>query len=185
MCKEITQQKLFSRFIEHCDFGDSGICELIGQIYYLADEYKTAKPYLKKACDNGIYTSCLLLAQVYGIFEKDSPNGAKYYEIVCNKASGLTKGIACGYLGSYYAMGLGVRQDIKKAHSLYRLSCESGATIGCVSIGSAYEVGQRGAGIKQNMRIAKEYYGRGCDLGNRGYEESCAEYRKLNEQGIP
>lgn len=183
LCKEMTQQQFFKILKQNCEFENiSSACDIVGQIYYFANEMQYAKPYCKKACDNGVYMSCLFLAEIYGIFEKNYSNGAKYYEIVCNKANGFVKGAACGYLGSYYAMGLGVRQDWKKFVSLIKISCQSGASIGCVSLASIYESG--GHGIKQNLHTAKEYYGKACDLGNLGYEEGCARYKMLNERGV-
>ena len=37
-----------------------------------------------------------------------------------------------------------------------------------------------GKGVKQDKRVAKSWYGRDCD--NRD-QESCDNYKKLNEQG--
>ena len=43
---------------------------------------------------------------------------------------------------------------------------------GCGSLGAMYE---KGDGVRQDKRLAKEYVGKACDLGN---EEACKIYKK-------
>jgi len=39
---------------------------------------------------------------------------------------------------------------------------------------------KNGLGVRQDLGIAKEWYGKACDNGE---QEGCDEYRKLNERG--
>lgn len=48
----------------------------------------------------------------------------------------------------------------------------------CVNLGVLY---YEGKGVRQSYKIAKEYFGRGCDLGN---EKGCAKYAELNKRGL-
>lgn len=45
------------------------------------------------------------------------------------------------------------------------------------SLGVMYAKGQ---GVRQDKRIAKEWFGKACDAG---LQAGCENYRKLNEQG--
>ena len=38
----------------------------------------------------------------------------------------------------------------------------------------------KGEGVRQDIRMAKEYFGKACD---NGFQEGCDLYRKLNEIG--
>lgn len=47
-----------------------------------------------------------------------------------------------------------------------------------LNLGLAYELGK---GVRQDLSIAKEWYGKACD---NGVQPGCGFYKKLNEQGI-
>ncbi|MGN1393531.1 MAG: tetratricopeptide repeat protein [Succinivibrionaceae bacterium] len=56
-------------------------------------------------------------------------------------------------------------------------SCNLDEGSGCDKLGVLYAKGQ---GVKQDKKIAKEYFGKACDLGE---QNGCNKYRELNEQG--
>ena len=46
--------------------------------------------------------------------------------------------------------------------------------VGCGMLGVMYE---KGNGVRQDKYMAKEYYGKACDLGA---QDGCDEYKRLN-----
>ena len=68
--------------------------------------------------------------------------------------------------------------DYQKAAQLYQKACDSGEIGGCLGLGALYENGQC---IRQNFSIAKQYYGKVCDLG---FQFGCDDYRRVNEKAI-
>ena len=59
----------------------------------------------------------------------------------------------------------------------YRKAAEQGYVNAQISLARMYE---EGLGVRQDMRIAKEWYGKACD--NRS-GLGCYYYKDLNEQG--
>lgn len=53
-------------------------------------------------------------------------------------------------------------------------SCQSNYASGCLVLGTRIEIGE---GVRQNLSLAKEYYGKGCDLGD---DAACKKYAELN-----
>lgn len=43
-----------------------------------------------------------------------------------------------------------------------------------LNMGALYAAG---LGVRQNIQVAKEYFGKGCDFGS---QEGCDRYRKMN-----
>ncbi len=66
----------------------------------------------------------------------------------------------------------------EKAIILWRAACNVGKFIGCYNLALMYD---KGDGVSQNKKKAKELYGKACKEGNK---MSCKNYRKLKEQGI-
>ena len=81
------------------------------------------------------------------------------------------------YVGYAYSNGKGVRQDYAKAVEWFRKSANQNNEPAQAYMGVIYEFGE---GVRQNKTIAKEWYGRSCD---NGYQGSCDQYKRLNEQG--
>ena len=50
-------------------------------------------------------------------------------------------------------------------------------SISCIDLGNLHSSGH---GIRQDNKIAKEYFGKACDLGD---QSGCDTYKILNEQG--
>ena len=49
--------------------------------------------------------------------------------------------------------------------------------LSCYNLGVSYANGQ---GVRQNKAVAKDYFGKACDLE---YQEGCDAYKKMNERG--
>ena len=52
--------------------------------------------------------------------------------------------------------------------------CDLSDSVACYNLGVSYKKGQ---GVKQNLKKAKDYYGKACDLG---IQQGCDMYKKLN-----
>ena len=52
--------------------------------------------------------------------------------------------------------------------------CDLNDSVACYNLGVSYKNGQ---GVKQNLKKAKDYYGKACDLG---IQQGCDMYKKLN-----
>ena len=102
-------------------------------------------------------------------------------------------------LGLMYAKGQGVHQDDAQAVQWYRKAAEQGDAKATASnyrltwtyrkaaeqgdakaqfnLGVMYEEGK---GVRQNLVIAKEWFGKACD---NGLQQGCDAYRELNQAG--
>lgn len=151
-------------------------CAAVGVLYFLAERYREAIPYLKKAIALGdrIYG---MLALTYDKLQ-DYYNAEKYYEIGCNKGNGdAVQAESCYNLGLMYYKGEGVRQDYYKAAKLYKKACDMKYGDACNNLGVLYG---KGLGVRQNLSTAKHYFGKACDLGN---QVGCDNYKFYNERG--
>lgn len=169
----------------------SKACELTNNgyiCYYLGNLLKGVKNtflpwtragYYARACELNKVDACRRLGYIYELGEgekKDTVRAIEYYEKGCE----LDDALSCVDLGIIYASGDGVRQDFAKTRQYYEKACgELDNSSACWALGNFYEEGRNG--FKQNKSVAKEYYGKACDMGNKG---GCDNYRKLNEQGI-
>jgi len=79
-------------------------------------------------------------------------------------------------LGVLYVNGEGVRQDKVKAREWYEQAAVQGHVRAYYNLGVMYINGE-GGGL-QNMKTAKEWFGKACD---RGLQLGCDAYRELNE----
>lgn len=79
--------------------------------------------------------------------------------------------------------GQGTRQNQTEAIKIIKNICDTtkrhellnkGIALSCSNVAKFY------VSLK-NIPLAKEYYGKACDLGN---DEACEKYRILNQQGI-
>jgi len=80
-------------------------------------------------------------------------------------------------LGLMYANGEGVRQDYAEAMKWWKLAAAQGHSGAQYNLGVMY---YKGEGVRQDKRMAKEWFGKACDKGD---QQGCDWYRKLNEQG--
>jgi TPR repeat protein len=67
--------------------------------------------------------------------------------------------------------------NYKKAFKLLKKSAEQGNATAQLNLGIMYAKGQ---GVRQNMTLVKELFGKACD---NGLESGCDGYRTLNEAG--
>ena len=67
--------------------------------------------------------------------------------------------------------------DYQKAFKYSKITCDSGEYRGCSGLGILYANGQ---GARQSYSMAKEYYGKACDLG---YQKGCDVFADLNQKG--
>lgn len=69
--------------------------------------------------------------------------------------------------------------DFFKANKYFEILCHKwNDADGCFFLGLSYVKGQ---GVRQNLSIAKQYYGKACDLGNQA---GCDSYKILHNQGV-
>lgn len=68
-------------------------------------------------------------------------------------------------------------KNYKKALELFKESCKHGLALSCYDAGVLYFNGE---GARQDYKLAKEYYGKACDLG---YQDGCDKYKELNQMG--
>lgn len=81
-------------------------------------------------------------------------------------------------VGSIYYEGKSVRQDLVLARKMFQKAANKGDARGQGALGFFYEDGL--GGLKRNRATAKEWYGKACD---KGLQDGCDEYRRLNERG--
>ncbi|WP_407932153.1 tetratricopeptide repeat protein [Campylobacter sp.] len=74
-----------------------------------------------------------------------------------------------------YLLGDRVEKDLDKAAQLLKKACDGGERSGCGGLGVMYE---QGYGVRQDKRLAKEYFSKACDLGEQ--KLGCNKYRELN-----
>ncbi len=98
----------------------------------------------------------------------------KYTEL-CDQG----KSSYCLELGKFYFIGDGVEKDLLKSKKIFRDACKSRIAKGCYYLGFIYKRG--GVGVKQNKKKAKLAFGRACNIGS---EHACAQWRKLDKEGI-
>lgn len=89
---------------------------------------------------------------------------------------------SCNKLGLLYKTGKNTKPNNKKADELYnkanelfKKDCNNGDAFACFFLGGAYKNGQEG--LEQNKTMAKDYYGRACDLD---HQLSCEYYQDLH-----
>jgi len=94
----------------------------------------------------------------------------------------------CQFLGYAYRDGDFVRQNKPLAIQIFSSMCimktnnkfdKAIAQQSCIDVGFIYY--NNGHAPKPDMYLAKEYFGKGCNLGNNS---ACKNYKILNEQGF-
>ncbi|MGX3044629.1 tetratricopeptide repeat protein [Helicobacter sp. T3_23-1056] len=173
--------------------GDSSAYHLLEQSYMSLKDYKKAISYYEKLIASGDNRGYDSLARVYHLGLGDYVNAKKYYEIVCDKVSD-SQSNSCFQLAAMYADELNiyngvVRRDYHKAAELYKKVCnmkeKSFETMyACNRLGVLYRDGK---GVAQNLSIAKQFFGKACDLAcDFGFISflGCDNYKDLNEAGV-
>lgn len=165
---------------KECDAQNSAHCYVLGGLYYegkiVPQDYARGMEYYTKACDLDNYHACKFLGDFYFLghgVEKDPKKASSYYAKSCSANHGL----ACNNLG-WTVIYDEQKGDFKKALVLFDKGCYLDNADACKFIAKAYEEGKH---MRQDLPLAKEYFGKACDLGDT---EGCDEYRRLNEKGI-
>lgn len=81
-------------------------------------------------------------------------------------------------LALIYLKGDGAEKNYHEAFKWLRMLANKNNSWAQYNIGVMY---LNGLGIRQNQRIAKEWFGKACD---NGYQPGCDRYRELKEQGF-
>lgn len=71
--------------------------------------------------------------------------------------------------------GLGV---FKKAFSIFEDLASKGDAVSQYNLGLMY---YNGKGVRQDKKIAKEWFGKACDAG---IQKGCDYYKRLNQEGF-
>ena len=93
------------------------------------------------------------------------------------------KAIVLGDSGASYFLGVAYEKlnDYLNAKKYYEISCNAdneNQSRSCYNLGLMYDKGQ---GVKQKRSIAKQYYGKSCDLG---VQQGCDNYNRLDNAGV-
>ena len=136
--------------------------------------------YIMKSCDLNYGKACFVLAVL--LLDEERQGGPNYNAGVkfLEKACLLEEKEACDLYGSFLVEGKGLRQDLDKARVFFEKSCNLNCAQGCYNLAISYLELYRLESDTRNAKIAKEYFGKACDLG---YQKGCDSYRKLNEHG--
>ena len=63
--------------------------------------------------------------------------------------------------------------DFAVAHALFLQAAKQKSTVAQYRLGNLYAEGQ---GVRQNLKVAKEWFGKACNNGN---QSGCDNYRRL------
>ena len=104
---------------------------------------------------------------------QNTQTGIKYIQIACN---GGFSG-SCAKLAQIYANGKYVASDLEKVYFYLDKDCTNGQSESCQNLGLLYIQG----GKDEDIKHAKEYFGKSCDLKNA---KGCESYKFINEHGL-
>lgn len=181
-------------------------CHNLGYLYLSSKEPKMAESLrlFVRACELGFLQSCYSAGLMYdgglGV-AADEFEAVGYFRKSCV----ADERAGCGELARMYRDGRGVRQDLKKAFELFskecgvscakccaeaakmcapkdslgylKKACEAGLGSSCLEVGLSYTNKTHG---KEDLKLAKEYFGKACDLRET---KGCQSYKVLNEGG--
>nr|DAI16363.1 MAG TPA: Sel1-like repeat [Caudoviricetes sp.] len=148
--------------------------------YFPSDKQQEKRDYQKKAFElmnkeQNQECSYNILGNIYllGTGTEINYKQALYWYNKDIQSSGLTRQNSYHSLGWMYLNGKGVRQDIDKAIEYYEAAGFSN---------SYYALGLIYRGLKNDIKNAKEYFGKACD---GGYQPGCDEYKNINMSEKP
>ena len=81
------------------------------------------------ACEAGDLAACNSVGFAHGVAGRHA-DAARYFERVCDGG----EPVGCSNLAEFYFDGLGVRQDLERARSLWLDACNRGVTSGCAGL---------------------------------------------------
>lgn len=105
-------------------------------------------------------------------FPQNYKEAIKWYKASNSDMFGYSK--ARYRLGVMAEEGLGMSKDNQQALTMYRIAAEDYDDLASYKLGYFYE---NGIAVRQNISLAKEWYGKACDLG---LQLGCDEYKRLN-----
>lgn len=91
---------------------------------------------------------------------------------------------ACEKIGYDYIYGGDeISKDITKGTAYLKKSCDYGYYVACYKLGNIYFSSTFDKGLKhlKNLSLAKKYYEKACDLGDK---YSCDNYIELHQKGV-
>jgi TPR repeat protein len=139
-------------------------------IAWRQNDFKTAIPLYRQACQNGDPAACRRVALCYDEkpcgLSQDYVKAATYYKQACDRGDAFS----CSNLGVLHASGQGVKRDLKKAFHLYQKGCDTlreNIGMSCFNLAQAYDKGQ---GVGQDSGKAYHYWSKSCDLD---YAKGC------------
>jgi TPR repeat protein len=140
-----------------CDAGVRVACARASAGHLEMGEIDRALPYAEKGCKAGDAHSCINLAGMLAQGPAaDPPRAAQILTDLCDKGDAA----ACGNLGTFYWVGLGVAKDLPRAKSLAARGCDATVIDGCNTLGGiAAEDGPEG------VKRAVPFFDRACSGG--------------------
>lgn len=128
---------------------------------------------LNDTCKKGVLENCTILAEIYqngySLVPKDINKTKEILEYACKKDSSKS----CVSLSEIY-----LNSSEKKGVEFLKEACKLKDDESCLKIAIFYTNGEF---VDQNLSIAKEFFGKACDLKN---STGCQSYKLLNEEGI-
>lgn len=150
-----------------CKLRLSGACFNLALLYNRYEKFDEARLVFYKACSLGHLSACLNLALYYED-QKDGQMALEFYSRACR----LKDASSCYQQALLFEKGEFIRQNLRRAQTLFEQSCRLNYAPSCAKLGEVYE------GKKDN-HTALRYYARACDLGN---VKACASYKALKNQ---
>lgn len=157
---------------EACDLGHLEACGALGNLYSSELEEMKDKKDLNqaayayfKACEGNIAAACFYL----GVFHTNGVGVQRNYHSArgfFKRACDLNDADSCDALGNFYAntdKNIMPKQDYTQAANYYLKACEGGLGSACFKLATLYRIGQ---GVRADISIAKNFYGKSCQLGD-------------------
>lgn len=156
---------------EKCYKNDYLSCYVAGQVLEDTNFILLAISSYEKACNNGIYESCVNLGKIYvKDYSKAIQNkGVKLLNTACD--NNIARG--CANLGNIYYKGTVYKKNYKKAKKYYDKACVLHDNAACFNLGVIY---QQGTGVKKDNVTALKYYKRACQ---HNFDKGCEMYEDL------
>jgi TPR repeat protein len=149
---------------QSCNAGYGSGCNDLAFAYYRGEgvpavDLPRAIPYWQKACDLGKTKSCYFAGRLMDPV-KDSVRATALLGKACDAKDGVPEtGKACGALGTNYANGRGVTQDLATGAGYFRRACDAGDMVSCDNLGIAL---RDGSGVAADPAAAIILFDKAC-----------------------
>ncbi|MDD5160365.1 MAG: tetratricopeptide repeat protein [Sulfuricurvum sp.] len=164
-----------------CDeYHNSFDCFQISLNYQKLNNIPKYIEYADKSCQAGILPSCFDLGIHFfkGDIIKTDYVKSKYYFLKITSAPKVGVEMlsnAQASIANMYENGLGIRQDYFESMQYNKLACDNDNSTACMKLASQY---YQGKGAHQDIPLAKESFGKACDLG---IQRGCDFYKELDK----